>query len=306
MSATMSQGACPSCGATIEPGAAFCAECGQRLSEPLTRPAETAQAGDVSHGPAPAEAPTAEYTRPPPHAPAPPAAPGAYGPPAPPPPPPPYGTVVYQSPPPPSGHNAATYVALGVASVIAVAAVAVAIVLASSGGGGEPQPIGAAQVATTPPTVTIVREPPARTRTSTGRSSASSGGFVAPTTPRSTRRSSTSSPRLSASAAAEAENAVERHWRLIESGNYAAAYDLLAPGTQSRGPWIAEHVKDALSDVDLNVDATVNSSTSATVRVLHLRTVANSGCNEWTGFYDMAKISGTWRIQKAKISNTPC
>lgn len=65
-------------------------------------------------------------------------------------------------------------------------------------------------------------------------------------------------------------------------------------------------MSDAVSDVDVNVDATINSSTSATVRVLNLRTVANSGCNEWTGFYDMARISGAWRIRKAKISNTPC
>ena len=231
-------------------------------------------------------------------------------------PPPGFAPAPYQPAPPPARRGGgATVVALVVASIVALAGVAAAVLIAVGGSGDDPvQATNAAQ--TEPRTVTEFRDPPREPRRQTPRRSRPRSNGTAPRqsnpTPRSTptpiptptsTASTPSTPRLAERAAVE--NTVERHWQLIESGQYDAAFDsLMIP--QSRAGWVAEHEKDALSDVDVSVSATVHSSTSATAQILNLRTVANSGCFTWTGSYDMTKSGGDWKISKSNLSRSAC
>ncbi len=107
----------------------------------------------------------------------------------------------------------------------------------------------------------------------------------------------------------QVERAVQRHWQAIEAGNYARAYDRsfapeLQPGRES---WIAAMERDGLRTVDLEVDPEVVSDTRARARVVRLRTTAErSGCNDWSGTYELRKIGGTWRISEADLERRAC
>ena len=100
---------------------------------------------------------------------------------------------------------------------------------------------------------------------------------------------------------------LSQHWADIESGNYDAAFNLLVPGSQSHDAWVSAHVQDALTSASIDVgDPTISSSTTATAPVINLHTEASSGCFNWSGYYEMSKIAGSWRIGKAKISRSSC
>ena len=116
-------------------------------------------------------------------------------------------------------------------------------------------------------------------------------------------------PRASASSAtdkAEIRSVVQAHWADIERGDYSAAFGLLAPGSQSESSWISAHQSDALINASISLGSPSVSGSSATVPVLNLHTVADSGCFNWSGHYEMSKIGGSWRIGKAKISRSSC
>ena len=307
---------CPKCARPVEPDASYCAECGRALvSEPV-----------LAGGAAPAKAeademPTAEVpvghgnangqsngsADPAPIA-------WGYGeqPPMPPMPPMP---PVYQHPaypaPPPSGRNTPLIVGLVIASITALAGVAAALLIAL-GNDGE-APVRAENAAATTPAQTvvtqIVRERSRRRDSSDGssRSGSSRQGSSSPA-PSSPPASSASSGATDGQRRAAAENAVRRHWSLIESGQYSAAFSLLASSatTASESTWVSEHAEDALTEADLSVSASLTSPTTARVDVLSLRTVANSGCFTWTGSYDVAKSGGAWKIAKANLTRSDC
>jgi hypothetical protein len=121
----------------------------------------------------------------------------------------------------------------------------------------------------------------------------------------------TKTPRPADTAAAAVERAVKRHWQAIASGHYASAFDRLAPELQNasrgRARWIADARRDGLYSVDVDVDPVVTSSTTATARVVRLRTNASrSGCHDWTGAYTLRKIAGVWRLSKAALQSHRC
>ena len=104
---------------------------------------------------------------------------------------------------------------------------------------------------------------------------------------------------------------MRRHWAAIQNGNYGTAYDRLAPELQEReqGPRSLHRRRrrDGLYSVDVDVAPTVTSPTTATARVLRLRTnAARSGCHDWTGSYNLRKIDGVWRISKAAVTSHRC
>jgi hypothetical protein len=114
----------------------------------------------------------------------------------------------------------------------------------------------------------------------------------------------------SVSEGAAVQNAVERHWSLIESGNYAGAYDLFAPAMQARfarSGWISSEEQDDLTSEDVSVDPTMTSPTSATATIVSMRTDSEaSGCHTWSGSYDLQKIDGDWRISKSNLVRGSC
>jgi serine/threonine protein kinase len=108
----------------------------------------------------------------------------------------------------------------------------------------------------------------------------------------------------------QVERAIERHWRAIQAGDYASAYDRFAPNLQdaeARTRWIRAQRRDGLVDFDLEVDPEVTSDTTATARVVRLRTDATgSGCHDWSGTYELRRIGGAWRISKAGLTSRKC
>jgi serine/threonine protein kinase len=104
--------------------------------------------------------------------------------------------------------------------------------------------------------------------------------------------------------------AVRRHWRLLEAGQFGAAFDRFAPAlrrAQGRSRWIAQQRRDALYAADVDVAPAILSPTTATARIVRLRTnAARSGCHDWSGTYELQKISGTWRISKADLTSRKC
>ena len=63
--------------------------------------------------------------------------------------------------------------------------------------------------------------------------------------------------------------------------------------------------RDGLRTVALEVEPEVLSDTRATARVVRLRTNASrTGCNDWSGTYELRKIGDTWRISKADLERS--
>ena len=90
----------------------------------------------------------------------------------------------------------------------------------------------------------------------------------------------------------------------------ARAYDRFAPelqGQNARARWIAAMERDGLRTVALEVEPEVLSDTRATARVVRLRTNASrTGCNDWSGTYELRKVGNTWRISKADLDRSDC
>ena len=92
---------------------------------------------------------------------------------------------------------------------------------------------------------------------------------------------------------------------------YADAYDRFAPELGKSGDrrtrWIAAQRRDGLYSAVVDVAPRLTSATTATARVVRLRTnAARSGCHDWSGTYDLRKVAGTWRISTAGLKSRSC
>jgi hypothetical protein len=301
---------CSSCGGSVEGDAKFCTYCGATVA--VEQPTQAMPAAE----PVTTQAPAAGPASPPPHAPqpgyaVPPAPPAA--PPAPPAPPaqPPVGYLYPQQPQPPAGgSDKGLIIGLSVGLLAAVAGILVAVLLATSGGDSTPTVAAAVPTASVPApssnVTTVIKTVHAKPKKRTTKRSTSS--LPASSGP-SSRLTSIHRPRALASSAtdkAEIRSVVQAHWADIERGDFSAAFGLLAPGSQSESSWISAHQSDALTSASISLGSPTVSGSSATVPVLNLHTVADSGCFNWSGHYEMSKIGGSWRIGKAKISRSSC
>jgi hypothetical protein len=234
-----------------------------------------------------------------------------------PPPPPPLPPMYFGQPAPPPeptrGPSKGLIAGLAGALAVVVAGIVVAALVASGGSGSTPTVAAAAAQATattvTPAsnvtTVTRIIERPAKKKATkkSSSTSTSSSSAATPSTPAVRHTASTSS----FTDKAEIRSVLQRHWSAIESGNYSQAFALLVPGTQSESSWISAHRDDALTSESLSLGSpTITSSTTATAPVSNLHTEAASGCFDWSGYYEMQKVGGDWRIGKAKISRSAC
>jgi hypothetical protein len=259
---------CPNCGAR-DVSTPFCTSCGVRMPAVVAPEPPT----EPMHTPAPAPAPVPAPT--------------------------------------PAGVGGASRRPL-VAGLVALGCVAiaggVAAVLVSKGGKDGTPPAAAAgrRVAQTAPapqaqTVTVTQPEPAP--------APAPAPAPDPTTPTTTVPAPPKTVVITPAVEAKAsiKRVIRTHWKNIAAGEFEAAFAALAPGTQNRATWIDDHRHDALTDARISLGApTLTSSTTATVPVRSLHTEATSGCNDWTGHYEMVKSGGAWKIEKAKISNTPC
>ena len=181
----------------------------------------------------------------------------------------------------------AWWIALAAVLLLALAGVAGALV-ASSGSDPKPTPTPAR---TPPPTAT-----------------------ASPVETPSPEPTETQTPEPTPAQAGAQEHAVnaavQRHWRLIEAGRYGAAFDRFAPElqrAQSRARWIAGQRRDGLYAAEVDVAPAILSPTTATARVVRLRTnAARTGCHNWSGTYELRRIAGAWRISKAALTSRKC
>jgi hypothetical protein len=101
---------------------------------------------------------------------------------------------------------------------------------------------------------------------------------------------------------------VDRHWSLINAGDFTSAFALFVPGSQgSESSWVAAHQQEAPISASVSLgDPTFNSATDATVPLLSLHTMSSDGCANWTGSYDVQKVNRQWLIGHANLQKQSC
>jgi hypothetical protein len=214
----------------------------------------------------------------------------------------PPGYLAYPAQPPQPARNQGLIIGLVVACVVALGGVAAAVLIATGGSGSA----GATRAsATSAPVQTVVApSPPAPAPVPHVRHRVRRH----PTTPASSPTPPAPVQNTGADRA-EIQSVLSQHWNDIASGSYAAAYSLFAPGAaggMSESSWIAAHQQDALTSASISVSPNITGPTSAVANIINLHTDASSGCFNWSGYYEMEKIGGAWRIGKAKIARSSC
>jgi hypothetical protein len=122
----------------------------------------------------------------------------------------------------------------------------------------------------------------------------------------------TSSEPAPASGAGSEDTALEAldgYWSDIAFHQYAAAYSHLGAASAglNESQFIAAEDKAQIGTVHFDGTPSSTSSSSATIRVVSLTTHDQEfGCRTWSGSYTMSKESGTWLIEKAALTPTPC
>lgn len=209
--------------------------------------------------------------------------------------------VVYQVPS--DGEGRGLMIGAGVACVLAAIGVAVAVIVATSDGGGDPQQV---TQATTSSAVAAGRLRLAAVTADAGNERSPRASAPSPSP---SDGGATTQPSASTSSSGDMDRVagvLRRHFALIAAHDYDSAYDLLAPGLFARGKWVADHRRDNVSEASISVVPRLAGVDSAVARVISMRTVADDGCRTWSGYYEMQKIDGAWRIGPAHLASATC
>jgi hypothetical protein len=102
---------------------------------------------------------------------------------------------------------------------------------------------------------------------------------------------------------------VQRYWRDIASGSFAAAYVFLAAGSvpQNQAQFVSDERAAQIQSVGFRGSLVPSTGSSATVAVDSLTTTdEQSGCRTWTGDYILDRSNNRWRITQASITPAPC
>jgi hypothetical protein len=119
----------------------------------------------------------------------------------------------------------------------------------------------------------------------------------------------------SASAAQVAQNqiqdALRAHFHRLAYGNYDAAFrDLTTSEQESAGGpsgWTEGQEEDGLESFSLSVETSLLDPHSARADIVDFQTHSiATGCNYWSGYWEMSKVYGEWLINKAKLEREPC
>jgi serine/threonine protein kinase len=101
---------------------------------------------------------------------------------------------------------------------------------------------------------------------------------------------------------AAAVEAVSTHWQLIADGDYGTAWEYFSSPQTTRDGFIRSHERDRIESVDYSFTATVDGD-SAIAEVDYLVTVDRCGTKNWSGTYDMVKVSGQWLIDRSNLTD---
>jgi hypothetical protein len=318
---------CEQCGAPLNNGERFCRRCGTSTDLDRASPPSPAAPGTPAGPPPPSQPPKQSDSPQPPPADAqpPPGSPQFGGYPSPPPgyqeagyPAPPTGHQYAGYPTPPPAYpatqqysvpatqpeqapqkNSAWVIGGVAAATLAVVGIGVGIYAAASGSSSGKTQLLAAPVITV--SKTTGTESPASSPPALSTHTQTHASAPVPTPP---------PPRAKISDVSEqraVSSTIQRHFSLITQHRFTAAYALLAPSLQTgESSWVAAHQEDGIYNVDVAVDATVHSPTSATASIVKMTTLDGHGCKRWSGGWGLTKISGQWRISESNLSATPC
>lgn len=199
-------------------------------------------------------------------------------------------------------------VGAAVATVLILAAIGVGVYLAASGGSDGQTRLLTTPVVSAASTVAAQSPPPSSPRPATSSQRASSTNQSPILSLSAIRASAAARAKIGQSSETQAvADTIQHHFSLISEHNFSAAYALLAPSLQTgESSWVAAHREDGIYKVNVAVDAKLNSSDSATARIVKMTTLDSHGCKNWSGSWGLSKIGGQWRIGESNISSTAC
>jgi hypothetical protein len=107
------------------------------------------------------------------------------------------------------------------------------------------------------------------------------------------------------------QHALRAHFDHLASGDYEDAYyDLTSSEGEAIGgesAWVAAQEEDQLQSFNLAVETSLNDPHSARATIVNFRTHAlATGCNEWSGSWEMSKVYGEWLISSAELEKESC
>jgi hypothetical protein len=276
---------CPWCGSGVASPAGYCGDCGRPLTDAN---GDNNGADDYQAAPAPAGTRSAFPTQPPPTA----GYPYPYAP-------------AYPAPIERRTQNVGLIVGLVAAVLLALGAIVAVVLVASAGGSSGPTISTASTAAVVPNSSSPAGTAPASNPGPSPVSHASTSAATSFTT-----AASQAAPPSQSGSAADADSiraVVQQHWALINSSNFDAAFGQMDPNDYVRSSWIQGEESDAPIQASVSVgQPTFSSSTSASVPVISLHTVASDGCADWSGSYGMEKINGAWLISNANLQKSAC
>ena len=118
-------------------------------------------------------------------------------------------------------------------------------------------------------------------------------------------------PTPSQLAQGQVQHALTAHFNRLASGNYESAYyDLTASEGDAAGgesSWVAAQEEDELESFYLTVETSLADAHTAQATIVEFEThAAATGCNLWSGYWEMRKIYGDWLIDSAKLEKESC
>jgi hypothetical protein len=106
------------------------------------------------------------------------------------------------------------------------------------------------------------------------------------------------------------------HWAAINAGSYDLAFSYFSPAFQARvgaSSWVTDKQRDRPTTIGPVMIRSVYDFGTTGQAYVGFRTFGqetssnpyNTGCNDWSGHYDLVLVSGTWKIDDSKLNRTP-
>ncbi len=109
----------------------------------------------------------------------------------------------------------------------------------------------------------------------------------------------------------QVKRALQAHFNRLAAGHYETAYQDLTPSEGEaiggESGWVPAQEEDQLQSFSLSVETSLIDQHTARATIVEFETHAlATGCNDWSGYWEMRKIYGEWLIGAAKLEKEPC
>ena len=111
-----------------------------------------------------------------------------------------------------------------------------------------------------------------------------------------------------ADAGTAALDSVNSYWSAINNQDWHDAYSHLVPGTDTdEATWTSDEESQGITSASFTGQVSNVDSNGVTIDVQSLNTQdSQNGCRNWSGTYHVVDQGGSWLIDVASISPTPC